>query len=55
MKDNRDFEGSSFFSPWKEVVLADDGDGDLAVAGVPHDGCGGGEGPEGGVVLVVQV
>ena len=41
--------------PWQELILRGDGDGVLAVPRVPHDRSGGGGGPEGRVVLVVQV
>ena len=41
--------------PWQELILRGDGDGVLAVPRVPHDRRGGRRGPEGRVVLVVQV
>ena len=41
--------------PWQELILRGDGDGVLAVPRVPHDRSGGRRGPEGRVVLVVQV
>ena len=53
--DDGDKDDDSDVPPWQELILRGDGDGVLAVSGVPHDRSGGGGGPEGRVVLVVQV
>ena len=41
--------------PWEEVVLGDDGEGGGGVGGLADHGGARGGGPEGRVVLVVQV
>ena len=53
--DDGDKDDDSDVPPWQELILRGDGDGVLAVSGVPHDRSGGRRGPEGRVVLVVQV
>ena len=53
--DDGDKDDDSDVPPWQELILRGDGDGVLAVSGVPHDRRGGRRGPEGRVVLVVQV
>ena len=53
--DDGDKNDDSDVPPWQELILRGDGDGVLAVSGVPHDRRGGRRGPEGRVVLVVQV
>ena len=53
--DDGDKDNDSDVPPWQELILRGDGDGVLAVSGVPHDRRGGRRWPEGRVVLVVQV
>ena len=53
--DDGDKDDDSDVPPWQELILRGDGDGVLAVPRVPHDRRGGRRGPEGRVVLVVQV